>query len=925
MGCSMCKTDGSETEQFQKGGKKDLSNGPLEKRSCTDILCVGIFVFHMFVFLIITCIGFASGDPRKLYRPRDYKGGYCGLGPSFGEHEKLVYMQNTTQMVDDTMKQVVCSTAAKNELESILSTSDYQDYLCSCCLIPCEPCDGSFEIPDISSPSDMSSVVSGSMSRFTDTSAGASLMTSSSASYAAVDPEAIFSEMTKNFIPVCFQGSCSVPTGSSGSRTYTYSPDFDSPFKSAWDKLLSDTSVSTDIRNTIANDFTFTALPEDICPYPARYCIPMPGVNFTEAPNDYCFPQLESDVASALGAAASVLEGLGSSSIAESGAEGLGGLVGQIWNTLDALFLVVFWSFMIGLVFMVLLRFFVGCLVWTSLGLVFFFLFAGGGIAYIRSGQCAGASLFESGTQAAVAVTIAATSAAADALSGDSCDESLTGDGYDYRGCQTTTRSGLSCQAWSEQQPHTHSFTPASYPEASLTGSYCRNPANASTIWCYTTDVDKKWELCTPIGVITPACPEGYAIETEVARQALEICAYVVWGLAGIWILLVIFMYKRIKLAIAINKVAAMFVQHTPSVLMVPIIQIFFACLYSLLWALSASFLLSQVPDSYTSTESYATYEAAMGTADTAGGCNPAWPAGFAWKTGGDLTATDDPCSGNKGDTSDITPKCWECAAPRYVFDWYFGYSFFSYLWNNALFVAMGQCIIACAVGMWFFTQQDNKGKKSPTWRAIKVVLRYHIGSLAFGAFIIAVIQFIRYFMKYMEKQAQAQKNRIMVLVLKILQCCMWCFEKCMKFLNKNAYIQIALLGTNFCTSAKNAFFLILRNAARFSVMLILGSIISFIGSSVIIVGSTLSGYFILQLLYPSASPAMPVLIYFAMSYMVAKLFMNVFGLAVDTSLQCFIAAEEQKLDRDCIPSQLRSLLSGKGGSDKKVAPSTED
>jgi len=920
----MCKTDGSERDEFKKGGKKDLSNGPLENRNCTDIICTVIFVLHLLLFLIISFVGAADGDYRKLYRPRDYQGGYCGIGPNYGEHEKLVYMQNTTEMVDATMKQVVCSTAAKNELQSVLSTSDFQDYLCSCCLIPCSSCDGSFEIPDISSASGMSSVVSGSMSRLTDTSAGASLLGPSSASYVTIDPEAIFSDMTKNFIPVCFQGSCSVPTSSSGSRNYTYSPDYDSPFKFAWDTLLRSASISTEIRTTMSNDFTFTALPEDICPYPARYCIPMPGVNFVEAPNDYCFPELESDVANALGIdAAAVIEGLGSASISETGADGLGGLVGQIWSTVDALILVIFWSFMIGFLFMVLLRFFVGCLVWTSLGLVFFLLFLGGGVALIRSGQCAGASLLDSGTQAVVAVTIAATTAASDTISGSSCVETLSGDGSDYRGCQTMTRSGLSCQAWSGQEPHTHGYTPSAYPE--LTENYCRNPANASSIWCYTVDVDKRWELCTPIGVITPECPDGYAIETETGRQALEICGYVVWALAGIWLLVVICMYKRIRLAIAINKVAAMFIYHTPTVLLVPIVQIFVACIYGILWALSASFLLSQVPDSYTSTESYATYAEAMGTNETPGGCNPAWPAGFAWKTGGDLTATDDPCSGNQGDTSDITPRCWECAPPRYVFDWYFAYSFFSYLWNNALFVAMGQCIIACAVGMWFFTDQDNKGKKSPTWRAIKVVLRYHIGSLAFGAFIIAVIQFIRYFMKYMEKQAQAQKNRAMVIVLKILQCCMWCFEKCMKFLNKNAYIQIALLGTNFCTSAKNAFFLILRNAARFGVMAILGSIISFIGCSVIVVGSTLSGYFILQLMHSTASPTMPVLIYFGLSYMIAKLFMNVFGLAVDTSLQCFIAAEEQKLDRDCIPSQLRSLLSGKGGSDKKVAPSTED
>ena len=40
----------------------------------------------------------------------------------------------------------------------------------------------------------------------------------------------------------------------------------------------------------------------------------------------------------------------------------------------------------------------------------------------------------------------------------------------------------------------------------------------------------------------------------------------------------------------------------------------------------------------------------------------------------------------------------------------------------------------------------------------------------------------------------------------------------------RNAYIQIALMGTNFCVSAKKAFFLILRNAFRFGTVAILGA-----------------------------------------------------------------------------------------------------
>ena len=79
----------------------------------------------------------------------------------------------------------------------------------------------------------------------------------------------------------------------------------------------------------------------------------------------------------------------------------------------------------------------------------------------------------------------------------------MTGRGADYRGCQATTRSGYTCQAWSSQSPHRHSRTPANYPNSGLDSNYCRNPDGEPSIWCYTTDSSKRWEYCDPISAPT--------------------------------------------------------------------------------------------------------------------------------------------------------------------------------------------------------------------------------------------------------------------------------------------------------------------------------------------------------------------------------------------------------------------------------------
>lgn len=44
----------------------------------------------------------------------------------------------------------------------------------------------------------------------------------------------------------------------------------------------------------------------------------------------------------------------------------------------------------------------------------------------------------------------------------------------------------------------------------------------------------------------------------------------------------------------------------------------------------------------------------------------------------------------------------------------------------------------------------------------------------------------------------------------------LYCLEKCIKYITKNAYIQCAVTSDSFCTAAWNAFTLMIKHAARF-------------------------------------------------------------------------------------------------------------
>ena len=68
-----------------------------------------------------------------------------------------------------------------------------------------------------------------------------------------------------------------------------------------------------------------------------------------------------------------------------------------------------------------------------------------------------------------------------------------------YTGKLNKTSSGLTCQNWTSQSPHSHSRTARNYPNKGIGNhNYCRNPDGEPRLWCYTTDPhpSKRWQYC---------------------------------------------------------------------------------------------------------------------------------------------------------------------------------------------------------------------------------------------------------------------------------------------------------------------------------------------------------------------------------------------------------------------------------------------
>jgi Plasma-membrane choline transporter len=124
--------------------------------------------------------------------------------------------------------------------------------------------------------------------------------------------------------------------------------------------------------------------------------------------------------------------------------------------------------------------------------------------------------------------------------------------------------------------------------------------------------------------------------------------------------------------------------------------------------------------------------------------------------------------------------------------------------------------VVAFAVSKWYFSREKFKtGSWTVIFSFVKVCT-FHLGTCAYGSFVIAIVQFIRPVLAKFQKTVQKyDKSKVATILLCCCQCCLWCLQCILKFISKNAYVQTAIFGTSFCKSCRQAFALIARNAAR--------------------------------------------------------------------------------------------------------------
>lgn len=258
-----------------------------------------------------------------------------------------------------------------------------------------------------------------------------------------------------------------------------------------------------------------------------------------------------------------------------------------------------------------------------------------------------------------------------------------------------------------------------------------------------------------------------------------------------------------------------------------------------------------------------------------------------------------------------------------------FLYMLFSFFWTHEFIIACGQLVIALSMSCWYFTKDKSNTGNSTVFWGLWCTFRYHLGTAAFGSLIIAIIQTIRAVIAYFQRQAKRSGNKVLQYVLCILQCCMWCLEKIMKFLNKNAYIQTAIYATSFCKSARKAFFLLLRNILRVAAVNTVAEFVLLLGKLFVPCVTTCLAY--LCMAYATNNTEIsgivsPLIFIIILSYFVSAMFSEIFGMGIETILCCYVADEEMfapgdRFADDGLKTSMQITAEAHAKQQSKVAP----
>jgi hypothetical protein len=216
----------------------------------------------------------------------------------------------------------------------------------------------------------------------------------------------------------------------------------------------------------------------------------------------------------------------------------------------------------------------------------------------------------------------------------------------------------------------------------------------------------------------------------------------------------------------------------------------------------------------------------------------------------------------------------------------------FAFYWLTQFMIAVEEFVVANVITIWYMEhQKDHNALRRAWWR----FFRFHFGAVCAGSFVIALIHLFRGIVHFLEKKAKdsgADRNCVAKFCFSCIHCCLACCQKCVHFINKNAYTEVAIYGQDFLTSCCMALSILSDNMVVVATLNSVTYLLCLIIKLFIAASASFLAYLWLEksegheeVVYTSA-----VAIFVAMiSYFIADTCTDVFDMASDAMLICVL------------------------------------
>ncbi|KAM8706509.1 hypothetical protein ACLKA7_010731 [Drosophila subpalustris] len=223
---------------------------------------------------------------------------------------------------------------------------------------------------------------------------------------------------------------------------------------------------------------------------------------------------------------------------------------------------------------------------------------------------------------------------------------------------------------------------------------------------------------------------------------------------------------------------------------------------------------------------------------------------------------------------------------------WSMAYNIFGFLWLSFFISAFSDMVLAATFARWYWTFKKRDVPYFTLTHAFCQTALYHLGTLAFGSLILAICRMIRLVLEYIDAKLKKYDNTVTRAILCCMRCFFWLLETFLRFLNQNAYIMCAIHGKNFCSSAKDAFNLLMRNFLRVVTLDKVTDFLFFLSKLLLTAGAGVSTYYFLvnnPAVIQLNHNAVPTTVVVVGAFLITSVFFGVYSMAVDTLFLCFL------------------------------------